>query len=62
MVLKRLKPVVFIPGTVLTRQECVICRKKKTKKGDPGYETYERCETTNGAETLTAHAHSAINE
>ena len=59
MILKRLKSVVFIPSTVLARQECVICRKKeKTKKRGSGYETYERCETTNGTKTLVAHDHS----
>ena len=58
MVLKRLKSVVFTPGTVLVREECVICRKRKTKKEGSGYETNERCETTNGTETLIAHAHS----
>ena len=52
MVLKSLKPVVFIPGTVLARQECVICRKRKTKKGGSGY----------GTETLIAHTHSGTNE
>ena len=58
MVLKSLKSVVFISGTVLARQECVIFRKRKTKKGGSGYETYERYETINGTETLIAHAHS----
>ena len=62
MVLKKLKSVVFIPGTVLARQECVICRERKTKKGGSGYETYERCETINGAEILIAHAHSGTDE
>ena len=62
MVLKRVKPVVFIPSTVLARQECVICRERKTKKGGSGYETYERCETINGAEILIAHAHSGTDE
>ena len=62
MVLKRLKSVVFIPGTVLAQEECVICRKRKTKKGGSGYETYERCETINGAETLITSAHSGTDE
>ena len=62
MVLERLKPVVYIPGTVLARQEWVICRKRKTKKGGSGYETYERCEAINGAGTLIAHPHSGTGE
>ena len=62
MVLKRLKSVVFIPGTVLAGQECVICRKRKTKKGRSGYETYERCGTINKAETLIINAHSGTDE
>ena len=62
MVLKSLKPVVFIPDTVLAREEYVMCRKRKTKKGGSGYETYERCETINGTETLIAHTHSGTNE
>ena len=62
MVLNRLKYVVFIPSTVLARQECVICMKRKTKKRGSGYETYERYETINGTETLIAHAHSGTDE
>ena len=62
MTLKWLKSVVFIPDTVLVRQECVICSKKKKKKGDFGYETYEQCETKNRAETLIAYTHSGANE
>ena len=62
MVLKRLKSDVFIPGTVLAWQECVICRKRKKKKGRSGYQTHERCEIINGAETLIAHADSDTDE
>ena len=62
IVLKRLKSVVCIPGTVLARQECGICMKRKTKKGGSGYETYEQCETIKGAETLITHVYSGTDE
>ena len=62
IVTEMLKSVVFIPGAVLSRQEYVIRRKRKRKKGGSGYEAYERCEATNGAETLIAHAHYGADE
>ena len=62
MVLKWLKSVVFISSTVLARQECITCRKKKTKQGGSGYETYKQCDTINGAETLIAHAFSGTDK
>ena len=37
---------------ILARDECVIRRKKKTKKGGSGYESLQQCVTESGAQPL----------
>ena len=50
-------PLLFLHvDLVLARDESMICRKKKTKKGGSGYELLQQCVTESGAQTLLNYA------
>ena len=43
-------------GLILARDECVICRKKKTNKVESRYESLQQCVTESGAQTFLNYA------
>ena len=49
-------------GVVLARIECLICRKRKTKKGGSGYEVLQQCVTESSAQTLLNYAEKSDDE
>ena len=43
-------------GLILARDECVICRKKKSNDVESGYESLQQCVTESGAQTFLNYA------
>ena len=46
----------------MARDECVICRKKKTNTVESGYESLQQCVTESGAHTFLNYADKSDDE
>ena len=51
---------IVLPGSILARQECVICQSQKTAANGTGYEYLIKCTTVSSANILKMYADNLI--